>query len=73
MTEIPIIAGAISYAGANITDNITAIIGITLILIVSMIFQPFDQANSFALMMCGISAIAALAGYEVGKRTSVQS
>lgn len=73
MADIPIIEGAITYAGANITDNITAIAGITLILIVSMIFKPFDQANSFAMMMCGISAIAALAGYEVGKRTSVQT
>lgn len=70
MENYPVIAAAISYAGANIDDNIMAIVGITAVLVVAMIFKPFDQASMFALTMSGISGVAALAGYEMGKRKS---
>lgn len=64
------IGGLITYAGANLTDNIAAIVGIAVILVVAMIFQPFEAASMFALVMSGISGIAALAGYEIGKRST---
>lgn len=68
LEELPIIAGAISWAGVNIDDNIAAIGGITILLIVAMIFQPFESGDMFALTMSGIAGISALAGYEIGKR-----
>lgn len=68
MDKIPLIAGAVTWAGANIEDNVVAIAGITLLLIAAFIFKPFDNANMFALTMSGISGMAALAGYEIGKR-----
>lgn len=68
--SLPVIGGVITFAGANITDNITAIIGIAVILVVAMIFRPFEEASMFALVMSGISGIAALAGYEIGKRST---
>lgn len=67
--SVPVIGGIITFAGAQMTDNIVAIIGISVVLVVAMIAKPFDQASNFALVMSGISGIAALAGYELGKRT----
>lgn len=68
MTDIPLVAGLISYAGAQMDDNVIAIAGITAVLCVAMVFRPFDQESMFALTMSGISGVAALAGYEIGKR-----
>lgn len=68
MEKIPFLAGAITWAGTNIEDNVIAIAGITLILIAGFICKPFDDANMFALTMSGISGMSALAGYEIGKR-----
>jgi hypothetical protein len=66
--SIPLIGAAISYAGAQVDDNIIAIVGISAVLCVAMIAKPFDEASMFALTMSGISGVAALAGYEIGKR-----
>lgn len=68
MDRIPLIAGAITWAGTNIEDNVVAIAGITLLLVAAFILKPFDSANMFALTMSGIAGISALAGYEIGKR-----
>lgn len=68
--RIPFVTGMISFAGAQLDDNVIAIAGITIVLCVAMIFQPFEQESMFALTMSGISGVAALAGYEIGKRKS---
>lgn len=67
-SQIPLVAGVISFAGANIDDNIMAIGGISLIIMVAYIFGPFESQDLLSLTMMAISAIAALAGYEIGKR-----
>lgn len=69
MLDLPIITGAVTYASAKVTDNIVAIIGISLILIAAMGIGVFDSSDMFALTMSAITAISALAGYEVGKRS----
>lgn len=68
LESVPIVGAAISYAGAQVDDNIIAIAGISAVLCVAMVTRPFDEASMFALTMSGISGVAALAGYEIGKR-----
>lgn len=69
MDKIPVfMAGAITWAGTNIEDNVVAIAGITVLLVAAFICKPFDEPNMFAMTMAGISGMSALAGYEIGKR-----
>lgn len=73
MADVPLSLGALivaQYGKLKITDNIVAILGITAILTASVIFNPFGQSDLFALVISGMTAISALAGYEIGKRQS---
>lgn len=68
--NLPLLTGVITAAGAQVTDNIAAIVGISALLIAAIIFNPFNNGELFALVMSGIAGMSALAGYEIGKRQS---
>lgn len=66
--KVPLMLGAIAWAGHQIDDNVIAIAGITCLLVAAFIVKPFESGDLFALTISGISGISALAGYEIGKR-----